>query len=243
MVLVCYLDDSGTGIESPIVTLSGFVGTLDSWSAFEREAKPVLDAANVTYVRGRDIFSSKGEYKDPKWTVERKLDLIRSLNEKLAPRLGLGLSFGTLKEPFKERSKGRTRIQSPFGFCFEMLFHGLLAHKGFQNVVQKDGVTLSFVIEEGNANNAEIFQRYQRLKRDHGDKVPFFAGMAFAQKNSSIALQMADLLAFFSRRHSEAIESNGREQVPMNHYLEALIKDVTCIGRVSTDFYYSDDPK
>ena len=196
----------------------------------------------MTYVRGRDIFSSKGEYKDPeKWTIARKTKLISDLNSRLASRVGLAVIFGTLKHQYELRSKGRTRIQSSFGFCFEMLIHALLDYQGFQNVVQHQDVNISFMIEEGNSNNAEILQRYQRLKRDHGEKLPFFAGMDFAKKNSSIAIQMADLLAFFSRRHAEAMEHNDRQEIQNSQYFAALIENITCIGRVSTDFGYGDD--
>lgn len=241
MVLVCYLDDAGTDPQNQFVSLSGFIGTLDAWAAFEDEAKSVMDEYGVSYIRGRDIWASDGDYSDQKiWTIDHKIKFIEALNEKLAPRVGLGVSFGTHKTQYEKRSKGRrTRIQSSFGFCFEMLFHSVLDDEGFKKVVQMEGVDISWVIEEGNKNNAEIIQRYQRLMRNHGDKLSYFAGMSLAKKNSTIAIQVADLLAFLSRRHLEAIEKNSREQIQEHAYLTALRKNIRCIGRASTDFGYS----
>jgi len=71
-----------------------------------------------------------------------------------------------------------------------MLFHALLKDQQFRQVVTVPDVNLSWVIEQGNQHNDEIVQRYQRLLRDRGDKVPFFAGMALAPKNSTVAIQM-----------------------------------------------------
>lgn len=240
MVLVCYLDDAGTDPQNQFVSLAGFIGTVDAWAAFEEEAKTIMDRYGVSYIRGRDIYASDGDYSDQEvWTINHKIEFISALNEKLAPRVGLGMSFGTLKRQYKKRAEGRVRIQSPFGFSFEMLIHGLIEDPGFAKVVQMPKVDVSFVIEDGNANNAEIFQRYQRLKAAHSDKLSYFAGMAFADKNSTIAIQMADLFAFLARRHSEAIERNNRQQVQEHAYLSALRKNVRCIGIVSTDFGYS----
>ncbi len=244
MTLVCYLDDSGTDTHNQFVSIAGFIGTIDSWAAFECDAKSIMDKYGVTYIRGRDIHASDGEYSDNAvWTRNRKGQFIADLNAALAPKVGLALSFGTLKTQYSNRSRGRTQIQSSFGFSFEMLFHALLKDEQFSKVVSEPEVNISFVIEEGNTNNAEIFQRYQRLKLDHGTRFPFFSGMAFADKNSTAAIQMADLFAFLARRHSEAMEKNGRNEVKEHEYLTYLRKDIRCLGRVSTDFFYADETK
>lgn len=200
-----------------------------------------MDDAKVTYIRGRDLWANDGDYAD--WHWDDKLQFVTKLNTVLAPRVGLGLSFGTLKHQFVGRQQGRIRIQSPFGFCFEMLFHALLKDEGFNQVVTNPGVDLSFVIEEGNFNNGEIFQRYQRLKIEHGSRLPFFSGMAFADKKSSIAIQMADLYAFLTRRHREAVEKNNRQPVDIHPLLAALRLNIRDIGRASTDFGYSEAPE
>lgn len=239
MVLVCYLDDAGTDPQNQFVSLSGYIGTLESWRTYEGEAQKVMDDFGVHYIRGRDLWATDGDYKG--WKIDKKLDFITRLNNALAPCVGLALSFGTLKSKYSERAKGRTMIQSPYGFAFEMLFTALLNDGGFSSVVKKGGVDISFVIEEGNLNNDEIFQRYQRLKLNHGAKLPFFSGMAFADKNSSNAIQTADLFAFLTRRQREAMENNGRKPVEQHQFLQALRKDIRDIGRASTDFGYSDE--
>ncbi len=101
------------------------------------------------------------------------------------------------------------------------------------------GVDLSFVIEEGNANNQEILQRYLRLKKKREHELPFLGGMAFAAKQSSIAIQMADLFAFLTRRQAVAMQRNGGQPVEMNPYLALLREGIRDVGFAATDFGYA----
>ena len=238
MTLVCYLDDSGTDAANSMVTIGGYIGTQESWRAFELDARRVMNEYGVTYIRGRDIHSNNGEYAG--WTTDKKTEFITRLNQVLAPLVGLAISCATLKSVFNVRAIGHVRTQSPFGFCFEMLIHRLVNDEGFSKVVRRPNVALSFVIEEGNSNNNEIFQRYERLKAAHGTELPYFAGMTFAAKNSSIAIQMADLFAFLTRRQAVAMEKNSRNPIEPHRYLTALRTNIRDIGQASTDFGYSD---
>ena len=170
--------------------------------------------------------------------MNRKIEFISALNDILVRRIGLGLSFATLKSKYDERSLGRTRIQSAFGFSFEMLFRALIKDESFAKVVRQPGVNLSFNIEDGNKNNDEIFQRYERLKRDHGEKLTFFGKMKFVAKKSSLAIQVADLLAFLMRRYVEDMEKNGRKPISEHPYLAALRANTRFLSRASVDFEY-----
>lgn len=238
MALVCYLDDSGTNPQDKIVALAGFIGTIDSWAAFEVDAQRIMDEYGVTYIRGMDIYQNDGEYKN--WTIDKKCEFISRLNQALVPNVGLVISCSTLRANYSERAKGRPQIQSSFGFCFEMLFHLLIKDEGFRSAVSEPRVDLSFIIEDGNSHNDEVFQRYERLKQNHGSDLPFFAGMSFVKKRSSIAIQMADLCVFLTRRHAEAMEKNGRQPTERHRYLDALLSGIRPVGRVSTDFGYLD---
>jgi hypothetical protein len=220
------------------VAIAGYIGTIDSWKAFEIEARGLLGEFDVTYVRGRDIHSNNGDYAG--WTMDKKSEFIIRLNQVLSPRVGLAISCATLKSVFNQRADGRVRHQSSFGFCFEMLIHRLVNDQGFTKVVQRPNVDLSFIIEQGNSHNDEIFQRYQRLKDAHGTELPYFAGMSFVTKNSSIAIQMADLFAFLTRRQAVAMEKNGGNPVEPHRYLTALRTNIRDIGQASTDFGYAE---
>ena len=101
MALVCYLDDSGTDPQCPYVVMAGYLTTLDSWQVFEAEAAKVMERYGVTYIRGRDLFASDGDYEG--WTFDQKVRFITEINAVLSPNIGIALTFACLK------SLGRAR--------------------------------------------------------------------------------------------------------------------------------------
>ena len=232
--LVSYLDDSGTDAENPLVTMAGYIGTVDAWRAFETEAAAIKSDFGVTDLHGKELHDGGGDFKG--WPVAKKCEFLRRINEALAPRVGLAVSFATLKGSFRERQAGHPTVQSPYGFCFTGILDLLLRDESFLAVIERPGVTISFVIEEGNKNNQEILQRYQRVKKRHPGKLKFLSGMVFAAKGSSIAIEAADLFAFLTRRHAVAMESGGRIPIEPSPYLSILRANIRDIGFAATDF-------
>ena len=234
MVLVCYLDDSGTDAANPLVAIAGYIGTVDAWRAFESDAAIITREFQVNDLHGKALHDGEGDFEG--WTIAKKSEFIRRINEVLAPRVGLAISFATLKSSFRERQENRPRVQSPYGLCFTGVLDLLLKDESFLSVIERPGMTISFVIEEGNPNNQEILQKYQRMKRRHPDKMKFLSGMAFAPKGSSIAIGVADLFAFLTRRHAVAMERGGRTPIDPSPYLAILRTGIRDIGFAATDF-------
>jgi hypothetical protein len=63
---------------------------------------------------------------------------------------------------------------------------------------------VSFRVEKGNKNNADIEQRFEGFA-DHQKLVDIIKSMRFVDKAHSAAIQLADFLAFYSRRHAEKV--------------------------------------
>jgi hypothetical protein len=244
VTLVLYLDDSGTEVASPLVVMAGHIGSVPAWQAFEEEASAILREFGVTYVRGKDIQEGDGEYAG--WSFERKREFIGKLNKALAPRIGPAISFAVAKKSFSARQAGVPRIRSPVGFCFARILDLSLNDHGIASAMNVPGVDLSFVIEEGNARNREI-QRSLRFKKrslrleKKSEREPplFLTGIAFVAKQSSIAIQTADLFAFLTHRHAVAMERNRGRPVEMHPYLALLRKDIRNIGFAADDFAYA----
>ena len=238
MSLVCYLDDSGTDKANPFVTMAGYVGTVDAWRAFENEARPLLNEFGVSVVHAKEFYSNDNEYEG--WSIDKRCDFIRRINAVLAPRVGLAVSFSTLKGNFVESpDPNRPRKQSPYGFCFQGLFEMLLRDDGFARTVKLPGVSISFVIEDGNPHNNEIQLNYERIKTEHKTALPFLGEMTIEKKASSIAIQMADLFAFFTRRQTIASERNSRVPVKNDRYLKILRQGIRDLGHAATGFGYN----
>jgi hypothetical protein len=76
-VLICYLDESGSDAENPVLTVAGYVGRESSWAEFETEVERWFSEFGVTVCHAKDLHSGRKEFKD--WTVLRKLAFVSRL--------------------------------------------------------------------------------------------------------------------------------------------------------------------
>lgn len=91
------------------------------------------------------------------------------------------------------------------------------------------------MIEQGNQNNQDLLRIYERLSQEE-DLGQIFKSLTFIDKDSCIAIQLADFLAFQTRRYSaDWVEANGRpdHKPEMISLIEGGVRH---IGRVATDF-------
>jgi hypothetical protein len=121
-------------------------------------------------------------------------------------------SFGAMasiaKTAFsKAKSLGAHAQQSPYGYCFGEIFDQIMWSRVMRAAASR-GATLSFVVEAGNKNDADVVRVFNKAKWDPrnvgAEKV--LRSVAFANKTSTIALQMADFLAFMGRRQAAQSE-------------------------------------
>ena len=66
-------------------------------------------------------------------------------------------------------------------------------------IAHAEGV--SFVLETGHENNPEAEKVFNDVRRLYGDAAAALRSICFVPKESCRAIQMADLFAFYSRRH------------------------------------------
>ena len=234
VVLVCYLDDSGTDKANPLVTMAGYLGALPVWAEFETLAVPLLRERGITCLHAKEFFSTRGQFEG--WSRREKTRLLSDLYTLLQPRVGMAVSFSTLKRTFNERKRelGRSFGQSPYGFCFNAILNAIVRDEGVKRAIAL-GTELSFVIEEGNRNNAGVMKAYQNIKMRHPE-LDYLASMSFVDKKNCVAIQVADFFAFFTRRHACAMEMNGRQPVAMDPYLQIMRLGIRDIGQAATDF-------
>lgn len=73
-----YFDASGTK-RTPVLTLGGFVSTVNKWERFEKEWARILKANGVSFFHMTEFASSKGEFADWKGDSERRKKFIDEL--------------------------------------------------------------------------------------------------------------------------------------------------------------------
>jgi hypothetical protein len=205
-MMVCYLDDSGTDGPSPILTMAGYVGPQPLWAAFEKGAARTLADFDVTSLHGKEFNDTKGEFQG--WPRRKKEAFIARLIFELKKAASFGVMASIAKTAFaKAKSLGEHAQQSPYGFCFGHVLDQIMWSAVMKAAATKGG-TLLFVVEAGNKNDRDIVRVFNKAKWDPrnlgADRV--LRSVNFANKASTIALQMADFLAFTGRRHAVQCE-------------------------------------
>lgn len=232
MALTCYLDDSDH-IDHPAVTMAGYVASDKSWALFEERTGEYLRKHKIASVHAMDFENHKGEFKG--WAPPERMAFLAGLCAILRTHVILGVSVATYKDAHRQAKArtGRGQNQSPYGQSFTATQDLLLKDTGIRNRLRAE--RLSYVIEAGNKNNAGILRSFEAIKKEHN--LSQIDSMTFAKKNSTIALQMADVLSFYTRRHVAAMDRSNRQQVEYSPALKVLTGcGIHYIGRASTGF-------
>jgi len=199
-MMVYYLDDSGTDKQSPVLTMAGYVGLQPHWAAFEQSAAKIFTAYNVTSLHAADFNATKNQFES--WPRTRKEAFIANLLWELKKAAPFGVMASITKTAYaKAKSVGEHTQQSPYGHCFGNVLDAIMWSNHMKFAASK-GASLSFAVERGNKNDRDVVRVFNKAKWDPrnlgAEKV--LRSVEFADKNSSIALQMADFLAFTGRR-------------------------------------------
>src|SRR6476620_924863 len=71
MVMTAYFDESGThGEESPVVTIAGFIASVDQWSSYGSDLSQLLTEYEVRVFHARKFRTGKGDFKG--WPTPRR---------------------------------------------------------------------------------------------------------------------------------------------------------------------------
>jgi hypothetical protein len=232
VMLVAYLDDSGTHLASPLITLAGYVGHCDSWIQFEGEAQEVLQRYNIPILHTVDLHNTDGQF--AKWSRDRKTNFVSELYDPAARHLITGASISVQKRTYVKRGQetGLNRNTSALGFCFNILVDRLLRRPLSGPHIKADGI--SFVIESGNKNNADMVRIFNEVKKIHKlDKE--LRSIRIADKNHCIAIQLADFLAYYSRRHAVECDKAEEALVPVG-ILDNVVRKLPHDSFTATDF-------
>jgi hypothetical protein len=232
LVLTCYLDDSATTKDRPVITMAGYLGAFHPWIAYEAKAKELFAQAGISVLHAKDFHDNDGEFKG--WKKRKKEKFVEGLFLALGRYAEFGLSFSMDKAAFQKakRMKGADPRESAYGHCFRQLLDQLIRSNIVLGANKKHGWKLSIVVECGNKNNVNVRNIFNMMKI----RIPGLLGsISFADKKSTRALQTADFLAFHSRRYIDDCNAAGRNIRPPP-ILKAMLSRLHHTGYISHDY-------
>jgi hypothetical protein len=106
---------------------------------------------------------------------------------------------------------------SAYGMCFNIIVEYI---RNAEQVAAHSHHGVSFHVEKGNKNNPDVGQRFAYFA-DHEKLVDIIKTMKFVEKAHSAAIQLADSLAFYSRRHAEKCEHERNAKAEHDELLDA----------------------
>jgi Protein of unknown function (DUF3800) len=240
-MLVCYLDDSGKDLHNPITTVAGYLARDDDWLAFEAGGEPILAEKKVPVLHARDLHASDGPFKG--WRILEKQALVARIANVAFGRVMMGLSMSAHKDNYEEHAVYRAdgapsrRTVPPYVFCFQVLVDWLLRDIRVGRFVHSEGLAL--ILEGEHENNGYAEQEFHGVRKRYNLEGVLHS-ISFVRKDSCRAIQLADLLAFYSRRDGiaflEAIEAE-QQKYESDTMLKSLLEIAPHRGFVATGFH------
>ncbi|MGY3506329.1 hypothetical protein ACVWYJ_006948 [Bradyrhizobium sp. USDA 4471] len=235
-MIVCYLDDSGTG-EEPILNMSGYVATDSQWSEFELAARDIFNKFDISELHAKEFNDTKDQFKG--WPRRRKEALALSLYAELRRCRALGIDSGITRAAYQRARHqfGHEPNESRYGNCFKWIIETIMQSDMMKFYAAAHKATLTFVVEAGNKNDADIRRVFDQMKfnPNHRGVVEVMKTVEFVEKGSSIALQMADFLAFHSRRYKSQCEK-ARRYLPLTDLQRLIFKGIDTKTNLSYEY-------
>lgn len=231
-VIVCYLDDSGTDSEAPVIVMAGYASPMHGWKKFERATKPIFREHGIGEFHAMEFHASKEQFKG--WGAAKQLRFLTEWNAAASGNIMSGVTVGIPKATFLQRKAENPKVDpgiSSYAQCFRGVLEHLIHDKEIWPLCIEHGV--SFILENGNHNNVNVEQVFHRLKQ-HEPLGQVLRSIAFCDKADCYAIQYADYLAFYSRRH--AVQWLDDPKKKMHPHMYMAKEAVRVNGQLAQDF-------
>ncbi len=229
-MLWCYLDDSGTDGTTPTIVMAGYIARLAQWRGFEREANRLFKRSKVERFHAKEFHDGKEAFAG--WSAAKQLAFVQEWFDIAEKHVLAGITVSMVRETYEHYRKEHRMLPnwSAYGNCFDQLLNFLLADDKVGPAILDDG--LSLFVEAGTKANDGVVDIFN--KRKAGDGALFLHQLSLIDKNACRAIQLADFLAFYSRRHgTDYVLETGKGMSP---FLELAKGKVRIVAQLADGF-------
>jgi len=178
-----YFDASGHPNQKSVLTVAGFVSTVQKWSRFDREWNAILKSEGVTFFHMTDFVSNRGEFaKGWRGETERRRKFIERLAECLKRNVNKSFRTTVILPDYEKANKSfqiEERLGRPYTLCSLTCVHTL------RNWAKRKGAerSLLYYFEDGDKDKSD----FERLH-----KIDYKVLPKFLDKTEAVAFQAAD---------------------------------------------------
>lgn len=231
-MLWCYLDDSGTDGTTPTVTMAGYVAPLANWRRFEIESRKHFKKHRIGFFHAKDLHHRAGDFRGR--SVPDECAFLDGWLEIAGRHMMAGITMNVARQTYMAK-RGRTAAwlnRSAYGHCFDSMLD--LMHSDDEVGAAMIDHGISFFVESGNKWNAGVLDIFNRRKSRDGGGI--LQQLSFVDKHSCKAIQLADFLAFYTRRHSARFMDGSQRK--MDAYLTVAKDRIRTIAGLAEDFAF-----
>jgi hypothetical protein len=188
-----HFDESGTPDDSHVVlTVAGFVSSVDKWSKFELEWPKILRGAGLpdgTIFHMKDFARNDPPYQDFKGDSKRKAAFVSDLIKCTKRNVNKAFSFTVALrdwEYLNQRFLVAESLGFPYAFCGRMCVGAVLKW-----AAKKPGAKVEFYFEDGATHRSQL----KKILKLNDNIEP-----GFRSKEQMVQFQPADLLAWKHRK-------------------------------------------
>jgi hypothetical protein len=219
-----YFDESGTH-GSPIITVAGYIATVEQWAEFAREWDELLRREGLTAFRMSKFEARRGDFTEESgWNNERRLRVQKRLIGIIKRRVNIGIYCSLHLPAYDDLMTGWRREQ--YGTSYSFCVKNCLAQVSYWALEFKRREPIAYVIEHGAGYNNEINVAFKAAFADEGKREALRLGsLDFKNKAAAIQLQAADMLAYEIWKEScNRYLTPKEKRRPMRRSLQSLFE-------------------
>jgi hypothetical protein len=214
-VLQVFVDDSGRGenADNPVFVLAGYAGRVRNWEAAAEELQRIMSKRpKLAYLKGKEAAALNGNFAG--WTVEQRDSRLAEMVAVLRKHRMIAISIGVAYDDFNRI------LRKPKGVMtqpYPMMFSHVVVWMLDSAVKNPSREKIELVFDQGLiGRERNIIAAYEgmmdRLPKEMIDLL--VSRPRFEDDKCLLPLQMADLLAWHSRRdYYEQLMSKGARRL------------------------------
>jgi len=195
-VLKAFMDDGGSGGDSPWYVLAGYVGTVDGWDSFDAQWDEVLSAhPRIEYFKSSEAESLRPDGQWKGVTPEQRDRKIDDLIEVIARCAHRAVYARMRQADYNELIKGRIpeMWDSPYYFLQTLVIGAAI---NIERIEGRDD-EIAFVFDKDQRHEKNQKHVLQPLQKTHDGAL---VNITYEDDRKFLPLQAADLVAWQIRR-------------------------------------------
>jgi hypothetical protein len=219
MILPAYLDDSADKTRERLFVTGGVLCKPLEWFDVECKWEKELRKNGIGYFRTSDCKWLDGSFRKyrsptdyPKPKGRQKADGIRAALETIISKshvLGFGIAIHMKDFRKFVATVPKARIIFPTDDPYVMGFYSLMFQIVYEVMKHRKNSVVAFVCDEEKSHQAELTEAYRQLKLNHPELEECMGSLTFMDDKKCAPLQVADLMAGFTKDYFEEWLANG----------------------------------